>query len=62
MSSVINALISAGIQVERVNEYPFSPYNCFDGMVKQAPGRFTLSHKGNEVALVYSISGRKVAG
>ena len=61
MSSVINALINVGIQIERVSEYPFSPYNCFEGMVEREPSRFYLSHKGNDIPIVYSITGRKVA-
>lgn len=60
MSSVINALINAGIQIERVSEFPFSPYNCFEDMVEREPGRFYLSHKGNDVPIVYSITGQKV--
>ena len=61
LSNVINALIGAGIQVERVNEFSFSPYNCFEGMVEREPGRFYLSHKGNDVPIIYSVTGRKVA-
>ncbi len=61
LSSVINALIGAGIQVERVNEFSFSPYNCFEGMIERQPGRFYLSHKGNDVPIIYSVTGRKVA-
>ena len=61
MSSVINALIDVGIQIERVSEFPFSPYNCFEGLAEREPGRFYLSHKGNDVPMVYSITGRKVA-
>jgi len=61
MSSVINALLNVGIRIERVNEFPFSPYNCFEGMIEREPGRFYLSHKGNDVPIVYSITGRKVA-
>ena len=60
MSSVINALIGVGIQIERVSEFPFSPYNCFKGLEEREPGRFYLDHKGNDVPLVYSITGRKV--
>jgi SAM-dependent methyltransferase len=60
LSSVINALVDAGIQVERVNEFPFSPYNCFVGMVEREPGRFYLDHKGNDIPLVYSLRGRKI--
>ena len=61
IASVINALLAVGIQIERVNEFPFSPYNCFEGMVEREPGRFYMSHKGNDVPIVYSITGRKVA-
>lgn len=61
MSSVINALLNVGIRIERVSEFPFSPYNCFEDMIEREPGRFYLSHKGNDVPIVYSITGRKVA-
>ena len=61
LSSVLNALLAAGIRIERVNEFPFSPYNCFAGLVEREPGRFSLEHKGHRVPLVYSISGRHVA-
>jgi len=61
LSSVINALIGVGIQIERVSEFPFSPYDCFAGMVEREPGRFHLSHRGNDIPIVYSITGRKVA-
>lgn len=61
LSSVVNALINVGIKIERLNEFSFSPYNCFEGMVEREPGRFYLSHRGNDVPIVYSLSGRKVA-
>jgi SAM-dependent methyltransferase len=59
LSSVIGALIGAGIRIERVREYPFSPHNCFEGMVEREPGRFYLTHRGNDVPIVYSITGRR---
>jgi SAM-dependent methyltransferase len=61
LSSVINALVGVGIQLERLKEYPYSPYNCFEGMVEREPGRYYLSHKGHDVPIVYSLTGRKVA-
>ena len=61
VSSVINALVGVGIRIEHVSEFPYSPYNCFEGMVEREPGRFYLDHRGNDVPIVYSISGRKVA-
>lgn len=61
LSSVINALLNAGITIQRVNEYPFSPYNCFEGLEEREPGRFYLSHLGQDVPLVYTLTGQKIA-
>lgn len=61
ISRVINALVGVGIQIERMNEFRFSPYDCFAGLVEREPGRFYLSHGGNDVPLVYSLTGRKIA-
>lgn len=61
LSCVVNALVGAGIQLEHLNEFPFSPYNCFAGMVEREPGRYYLSHKGHDAPIVYSLTGRKVA-
>jgi SAM-dependent methyltransferase len=61
LSSVVDALVGAGIRIERMREFPYSPYDCFEGMEERTPGRFYLSHKGNDVPMVYSILGRKLA-
>lgn len=58
-SDVVNALVGAGIRVERLNEFPFSPYNCFDGLLEREPGRYYLQHRGRDVPLVYSLLGRR---
>jgi len=60
LSSVINALIEVGIQIQRVNEFAYSPYNCFEGMVEREPGRYYLSHLGQDIPIVYSLTGTKL--
>lgn len=60
LSSVVTALIEAGIRIESLKEYPFSPYGCFPDMIEREPGRFHLEHQGQDVPIVYSIRGRKV--
>ena len=59
IGSVINALIRAGIRIEHVNEFPFSPYNCFAGMEELQPGRFYITRSGQQLPLLYSIKGTK---
>ena len=59
-SGIMNALIGSGIDMLCLNEFPFSPYNCFAGMVEREPGRFYRQHRGHDIPLVYSLAGRKV--
>jgi SAM-dependent methyltransferase len=59
LGTVISALITAGIDIEHVHEFPFSPYDCFKDLVERDPGRFYLDHGGQDVPLVYSIKGTK---
>lgn len=59
ISEVINALINAGIKISQFNEYPYSPYNCFEGLTEREKGRFYLDHQGHDMPMVYTIKGTK---
>ncbi len=61
LGTVLNALIAAGLHIQQVNEYPFSPYNCFPELQETTPGRFVLRHADQEAPLVYTIKAIKVA-
>ena len=58
LGDVINALIHVGIQINHVNEFAFSPYDCFEGLEEKEPGRFYTKGK-YPVPMVYSILGTK---
>jgi SAM-dependent methyltransferase len=60
MSRILNALVGAGIAIRRVNEFSYSPYQCFKGMTEREPGRYYITHQGHDVPLVYSITGQKI--
>ncbi|WP_321347454.1 class I SAM-dependent methyltransferase [Halopseudomonas oceani] len=61
ISDVLSALIGAGLSVESFTEYPYSPYNCFEGL-DFVPGQgYQMLHKGNQVPLLYAIKARKTA-
>ncbi len=60
MGDVISALINAGLKIQIVQEFDYSPYNCFEGMEEKKPGQFYLDHKGHHVPMVYSIKAIKV--
>lgn len=59
VSRVVNALIDAGIRIDRFDEYPYSPYDCFAGLEEVEPGRFKLEGAEHDRPLVYSILGTK---
>jgi SAM-dependent methyltransferase len=59
LGSVVNALLKAGIEITELNEYPYSPYNCFEGMIEREPAKFYLTHKEQNIPLIYTIKGTK---
>lgn len=59
ISDVVNALIKAGITIQVINEYPYSPYNCFEDMEERESGKFYLKHKEQDIPLIYTIKGVK---
>ena len=61
ISEVISALISTGLSIEEFNEYPFSPYNCIEGLEFVDEKGYQLRHQGHPIPLIYSIKARKTA-
>jgi SAM-dependent methyltransferase len=59
LGDILNALIGEGLQIEFLNEYPFSPYNCFDNTVQGADGRWRLNGMDNKMPMMYSIKAVK---
>ena len=59
LSDVINALISHGMQIEFLNEYDYSPYDCFPNMVRRSDRNFYLTGFEGILPMVYSIKANK---
>ncbi|MFT4779019.1 MAG: SAM-dependent methyltransferase [Flavobacteriales bacterium] len=59
MSEVVNALISNGINIKSLDEFDYSPYNCFKGTVEFEPGKFRIEKMGGKLPMVYAILGEK---
>ncbi|MDO6427941.1 class I SAM-dependent methyltransferase [Thalassotalea sp. 1_MG-2023] len=60
LADVITALISVGLYIEQVNEFPYSPYNCLEDLDYVAEHGYQLLHKGQQVPLIYAIKARKL--
>lgn len=60
LSDVIGALLDVGIRINQLNEFPFSPYDCFDGLEERQEGRFYVADSKQDIPLLYSILGTRV--
>ena len=60
ISSVVNALIQAGLRIDSFDEYDYSPYNCFNHMVPaREEGHWWLKQLPGLIPLVYTIAATK---
>jgi ubiquinone/menaquinone biosynthesis C-methylase UbiE len=59
LGEVIGSLLAQGLQISSFEEYDHSPYNCFNGTVEFAPGRFRIEKLGDKIPMVYALSAVK---
>lgn len=60
LGEVINSLISNGLEINSVDEYDYSPYNCFNQTEEFEPGKFRIKHLENKIPMVYSLVASKI--
>lgn len=58
-SEIFNALIKHHLQVVLFNEFPFSPYNCFNNLEKGADGMWRIKGMDEKMPMMYSIKAVK---
>ncbi len=59
MSEVVNSLINNGLGINSMDEFDYSPYNCFNETVEIEPNKFRIKHLKNKILMVYSILATK---
>jgi len=59
LSEVVNNLIGSGLTINSLDEYDYSPYNCFSRTIEFEPGKFRIEHLGNKIPMVFSILAAK---
>lgn len=59
LGEVIGSLLTQGLKICSFEEYDYSPYNCFNGTVEFAPGRFRIEKLGDKIPMVYALSAVK---
>jgi len=55
IGEVINSLSAKGLEIKALDEYDYSPYDCFNKTEKIAPKKFRIKHLEDKIPMVYSI-------
>ncbi|TNE55657.1 MAG: class I SAM-dependent methyltransferase [Bacteroidetes bacterium] len=59
LSDVVNKLIREGLEIRSLDEFDYSPYNCFNSMTEEEHGKFRISHLKHKIPMVYSLEALK---
>ncbi|MBX9449470.1 MAG: class I SAM-dependent methyltransferase [Taibaiella sp.] len=59
LSEVVNSLIQNGLEINALEEYDYSPYNCFNKTIEFEPKKYRIEHLGDKIPMVYSIMATK---
>lgn len=60
LSEIMNSLTAQGLQIEFLNEYPYSPYDCFSKTILGKDGNYRIKGLENKIPMLYSIKARKI--
>lgn len=55
LGEVMNSLIRNGLVINSLDEFDYSPYNCFNHTEEFEPKKFRIAHLENNIPMVYSI-------
>jgi 2-polyprenyl-3-methyl-5-hydroxy-6-metoxy-1,4-benzoquinol methylase len=59
LGEVLNSLINNGLEINQLNEFDYSPYNCFQKTIEFEPKKYRIEGFENKIPMVYSVLARK---
>ena len=59
VGEVLNSLINSGLEIKLLEEFDYSPYNCFNKTVESESGKYRIDHLDNKIPMVYAIIATK---
>ncbi len=59
IGEVVNSLINQGLRIDLLNEYDYSPYDCFNETIEVAHNKYRIKHMEDKIPMVYSIVASK---
>ncbi|MFY0643618.1 MAG: class I SAM-dependent methyltransferase [Bacteroidia bacterium] len=61
LDEVFQALMDNGLHISSFKEYDYSPYACFDPIVKVAENRFQIKGMEGKIPMMYTIVAQKLS-
>jgi len=58
-SEIINALLKNNLQIQHFNEFPYSPYNCFNNLEQGDDNMWRIKGMNEKMPMMYSIKATK---
>jgi ubiquinone/menaquinone biosynthesis C-methylase UbiE len=58
-AEVTGALLKQGLQITAFEEFPYSPYNCFENLIQRQDGMWIHKTHGEKFPMLYSIKAVK---
>lgn len=59
LSSILNGLLKNGLHIISIEEFDYSPYNCFQELHESEPKKYRVKHLDNKIPMVYLIEAVK---
>lgn len=59
ISEILNSLIHNGIEIRFFNEHTYSPYPCFNNVVKGSDGCYRIAGMEGKIPMLYSLMGSR---
>jgi SAM-dependent methyltransferase len=60
LGEVVSSLLKNELQLNSLEEFDYSPYDCFAGTVKVAQKKFRIKRLDDKIPMVYAISATKI--
>ncbi len=60
LSEVLNSLITNGLRIEFLNEFPYQVYNCFPNLIENNKGKWVSDKYGDKIPHMYSVKAMKI--
>lgn len=60
LGDIVNALISAGLKIDFVHEFPFAHYDVFPFLEESEPDKWTLPNKQELIPIMFSLKATKL--